>query len=477
MSTETVLLSRKLERLRKQYKNNSDNMDVIRKNYERTVSRELEELRNDIQEKVTSHNEMLSAQYHKEFETYRERMDKQLKLEVEKINDEYAKLKNENDDMRIEMNRIEKELSEELHDMSRRITEKENLKEEEARRRMEKVYDVFGDFSRKYPHEFFEPNSADALLMQMEQSKVDFRLGFYEACMANSSSMEFQIAAAEDRIKKSFDQWKRYFYQLEAYTIHVKEFIESEQFRIVQNDFFEKELFCKVTDGRESDTFDFWCNEEYSWIILEIEKYQQVTQRICQCKGESKEEKIVDFLKNQRKYENAMTFEELADMVHNVTDIHRKTCDLAHHIHTNFTSSFMRGAVISLKLIKYLSDTRGCEILKKGFKDGDIRNEYFIFAKEAGKNINISIFPICTDNVVVINYIGIFIEHTGNGTAENLKATQDSLVNQIKEISGDVQIILQSNKSFDDMQKAFDSMKDTAAQKRRKEISAMRRTR
>ena len=138
MSTETVLLSRKLERLRKQYKNNSDNMDVIRKNYERTVSRELEELRNDIQEKVTSHNEMLSAQYHKEFETYRERMDKQLKLEVEKINDEYAKLKNENDDMRIEMNRIEKELSEELHDMSRRITEKENLKEEEARRRMEK---------------------------------------------------------------------------------------------------------------------------------------------------------------------------------------------------------------------------------------------------------------------------------------------------------------------------------------------------
>ena len=52
MSAQTVLLSRKLERLRMQYKNNSENMESIRKNYENTINTELEEMRADIHEKI-----------------------------------------------------------------------------------------------------------------------------------------------------------------------------------------------------------------------------------------------------------------------------------------------------------------------------------------------------------------------------------------------------------------------------------------
>lgn len=473
MSAQTVLLSRKLERLRMQYKNNSENMESIRKNYENTINTELEEMRADIHEKIISHNEALDLEYEKEFERYTKQMNKHLNTEVEKINTDYAKLKRENDDMRIEMDRIEKEIFKELHNTEHRIVQKENFKRQEAEERMEKVYDIFCEFSKSYPHEFFEPNAADALLMQMEQTKVDFRLGFYEACMANSSSLEFQIASIEDRIKKSFEQWKRYFFQLESYVIQIKEFIDSEKFRIIQSDFFEKELFFK--SEKASDTFDFWCGGEYSDLLLQIEKYEEFTERLCKCKGDSREEKIVDFLKNQRKYGNICGFEELADMIRSITEIHKRMCSLMQYIHTNFISSYMRAVVISSDIVRELADARGCEIIKKGFKDSDIRKEYNIYAREAGKNISISIFPVCPDKTVIINSIGIYVEYTGNGTAENLMATAENLVAQIKSASHGVGVVIESNRSFDNIEKALQSIKDTAIEKRIKEISAKRR--
>ncbi len=467
-----VILEQKLDRLKKQYKNNITNMEHMRKSYEDSVNRELVQMQKEMLEKISSHEDALKAEYDKEFKDYTDRMQRQLHSQIENINGEYASLKSENDKMRSEIEKLESQIISEIAVINKKVDDNKNLKESQARIRMEKVYDDFHNFSVRYPHEFFEPNASDALLMQMEQTKIDFRMGFYEACMANSSVMEFQIAVFEERIKKDFELWSRYFNQLESYTRNVNEFILSCDFRIIQCEYFEKELY--ASSEKETDTFDFWSENRYSDILSEIDMYKKIIDAVSDSKGETSEEKIVNFLKRTDS-ERSVSLEELISKTQRLTQIHKNVCDLLVHIHTSFISSYKRAVIISKKIINMLLTERGAQVTEKGFKDSDIRNEYYIIAREAGRQMKISVFPVSPDNVSVVNSIGVYIEHIGSGTTENLRATEESLINSIKSVADDIYISYESNNTFADCEQAIQTIKNVANEKRRKELLQRKR--
>ena len=158
---------------------------------------------------------------------------------------------------------------------------------------MREELDEFQKFTEKYPHESFEPGAADALLMQMESVKADFRAGFYESCMALSSGTGFQIALMDERMKKNMEQWVRYYSQLESYTSLVVDFIKSDEFCRIKTESFEKELF-KASE-READTFDFWCENRFSPAAEKAEEFAEFTGKISESDGKTREKKITSF--------------------------------------------------------------------------------------------------------------------------------------------------------------------------------------
>ncbi len=476
MSVETVMLNKKLEKLRRQYESNIQNMDYIRSEYESSVNKKLEETQQDLINTVREHDTQLRTEYEKEFKSFSDRINNQLNEKIEEMNADYMKLKRENDDMRLQMLEIETELSSQLHNINKKITDKDTIQKNEAQKRMEKAYNQFHEFSVKYPHEFFEPNAANALLMQMEATKVDFNSGFYEACMANSSNIEFQLVMFEERIKKSLEQWSRYFNQLQSYTRQVSEFVTSDDFRMIKNDYFEKELL--VFSERITDTLDFWSFNEYHEMTEEISSLQDFLDAVFRCEGNTKNEKIVNFLKKQRKNGINISFEELSEKTDHITEIHKNACNMRIYIHSGFTASFVRASVIARKLIHILRDERNGFISKNEFKDNDIRNEFLINSEEADKKISVVIFPVSPDKIYVLNCIGVYVEHVGSGTPENLKATEENIRLSVMNIAGDVPIIFESNCGKDiGPENAINIIKSKAIEKRKKELSMKRAVR
>ncbi len=477
MSAQTVLLNRKLEKMRAQYRDNVVSMESMRSDYEKSLSERLSAMQQEMKEKLSEHDEQLRTELENELEKYSADLSAELNRRIDEINSEYARLKAENDEMRAQMKKTEKELSDELAGMSGRLSSREENMKREAQCRMEKVYDEFQKFSDRYPHESFEPNAADALLMQMESVKVDFSSGFYEACMASSSGIGFQIAMIEDRVRKSMEQWVRYFDQLESYTGLVNEFIASDDFTVIKNERFEKALLQE--SSREADTFDFWSDGQYSAALEDVHRHAEFTAQIRNSGGKTREEKITSFLKNQKKNGTVITFEELAARIDEVTELHKKICTMRVNIHTGFTASFERAADLSKKIISLIEGDRCGEIISKGFRDSDIRKEYVIEASEPGRKITVEIFPVCPDRMTVVNSIGIYFEHNGSGTVENLKKTEENFLNALKRISGDAAVISESNCSadFSAPEKAMENIKNRANEKRRKELSLRRRVR
>lgn len=477
MSAQTVLLNRKLEKMRSQYRDNVAAMDAMRNDFEKNLSDRLSEMQQEMKEKLSEHDESLRTEFENELEKYSSALNRELNQKIDEINAEYAKLKADNDEMRALMKKTEKELNDELSGMTERLGSREENMKKEAQRRMENVYDEFQRFSDRYPHEFFEPAAADALLMQMESVKTDFSSGFYESCMASSSGIGFQIALIEDRMKKSMEQWMRYFDQLESYTMLVSDFISSDEFSTVKSERFEKPL--EKASEREADTFDFWSYGRYTPAAEEVRKHAEFTEMINSSAGKTREEKISSFLKNERKKGSRITFEDLQKKIDEVTALHRDICTMRVNIHTGFVSSFERAADISRKITAWLSGERCGEIISKGFRDSDIRNEYIIKAREAGKNITVEIFPVCPDRMTVVNAVGVYFEHNGSGTVENLKSTEENFLNGLRAFTGSAAVFSESNCSgeFTDSAKAMENVKNRANEKRRKELSIRRTVR
>ncbi len=477
MSTETVMINRKIEKMRAQYQSNLISMDNMRTEYEASVNRQLNDMRDDINKKISENNEKTYSQFEHELNQYTEQMNIQLNEKIEEISSSYSQLKKENDDMRQQMIRLENELSKNLHDISFKLDNSQTHRSNEASRRMEHAYDNFSLFSASYPHEFFEPNAADALLMQMESTKIDFRSGFFEACMAESSNIEFQISMLEDRIKKDLEQWIRYFNQLEAYVMQIKHFINSQEFSTIKNERFEKKM--SESSEKITDTFDYWSSDKYSSIKNNITDIEEFINSIYNCSGSSKREKIITFLKSRKSRESRISFEHLSDKIQELSLMYKNACNLMVYIHSGFTASYMRAAVISPEIIKFLSEDRSGYIVKKGFKDNDIRNEYSIISKEPGKNICVTIYPVSPEKINVINSIGIYIEHIGSGTIENLKATENGIVSSISSKFKNTIIISDSNcdadvRSYDN---AIKSIKEKIIEKRKRELSLRRMVR
>lgn len=473
MSTETLVLNRKLDMLRAKYLANMRLMENIKKDHEQQVNEELEKLRQDIRTKVSEHDDALKNEYQSAYENYTQKVDLMLDKSIESLNQEYMKLRTENENMLSEMEAVETEISDSLNDLKTDLAEKETLKKNEASVRLEKAYNSFDELTHLYPHDFFEPNAANALLMQLESAKVDFHAGFYEACMANASNIEFQISRMKDRISNDLNIWKRLYQKLENYEIILSEMIHSKEFSLIQNESFEKELFEKAE--KESDTFDFWCEGKYSELSSQTEKYDSVISELHNSEGRSAEEKLSNYLKSERKKGNMITVEKLARDTEMISHLNSEACRLMSYIHTGFEASVTRALKTAPSIISCLKN-RGSDILKSGFKDKDIRKEFLIFAEETSKEIYISVFPVSPDKKTVVNSIGIFIRHTGNGTPENLKASEDSILNQIKEISDGIPVLSESSISekFSDTEHVLEEIQIKAIEKRKKELSSKR---
>lgn len=475
MSAQTVILNRKLENMREQFKKNLTAMDEIRSEYEKSLNERLSEMQREMKEKLADHDASLRNEFETELEKYTTALNGELEKKIDEISSEYAKLKAENDEMQVLMKQTEKELAGEISGLSGKLEKRgENMKSE-ARRRMEKVYDEFQKFTEKYPHESFEPGAADALLMQMESVKADFRAGFYESCMALSSGTGFQIALMDERMKKNMEQWVRYYSQLESYTSLVNDFIASDEFRKIKTENFDKELF-KDSD-READTFDFWCENRFSPAAEKAEGFAEFTKKISECTGKTREEKITSFLKSERRNGKSVSFEELSEKLDALTVLHKDICQVRLYIHTGFAASFERAAELSKKMINYIQTERCGNIISKGFRDNDIRKEYIIKASEPGKNITVCIFPVCPDRITVINAVGVYFEHTGSGTPENLKTTEKNFLSGLHSVTGTLPVLSESScdTKFVDPSSAIDTLKNRADEQRRKEISLNKR--
>ncbi len=476
MGTETLILNRKLDMLRAKYLTNMRLMENIKNDHEQKVNAELEKMRQDIRTQVSEHDEALKNEYQTAYENYTQNVDRMLDNGIETLNQEYMKLKSENEKMLSEMEAVETEISDSLNDLKSDLAEKETLKKNEASSRLEKAYNSFDELTRCYPHDFFEPNAANALLMQLESAKVDFNAGFYEACMANASNIEFQTARMKDRINNDLNIWKRLYQKLENYEIILSEMIGSKEFSIIQNDSFEKELYAEAE--KESDTFDFWSEGKYSELSDKIRKYDNMIRAVHSSEGNSSDEKLSNYLRNERKKGNLITVEKLAHDTENISHMNSEACRLMSYIHTGFEASVTRALKTAPAIISYLKD-RGADIIKSGFKDKDIRKEYIIFAEETSKEIYISVFPVSPDKKTVVNTIGIYIRHTGNGTPETLKASENSVLSGIREISEGVTIISESSSSENssDTEHILGEIQIKAAEKRKKELSSRRMVR
>ena len=107
MSAKTVLLNRKLENLRTQYQNNIKSMDEMRSEYEKSLTDRLAAMQNEMQNKLSEHDEVLRTEYEKYLEEYSAALNKELNKKIDDISAGYAKLKEENDLMYARMKEIE----------------------------------------------------------------------------------------------------------------------------------------------------------------------------------------------------------------------------------------------------------------------------------------------------------------------------------------------------------------------------------
>ncbi len=476
MGTETLMLNRKLDLLRAKYQTNMRLMQNIKDDHEQRVREELDKLRRDIRTQVSEHDEALKNEYSSAYEAYTENVDRILDSGIETLNNDYMKLKSENEKMLSEMEEVETEISDSLKALKADNAENEELKKSEASSRLEKAYNLFDELTQNYPHDVFEPNAANALLMQLESAKVDFHAGFYEACMANASNIEFQISRMKDRINNELNIRKRLFQKLENYEIVLSDMINSKEFSVIRNERFEKELY--VQAEKESDTFDFWSYGKYSELSSQIKKYDELIAELHNSKGNTSEEKISDYLKTERKKGNAITVEKLIRDTETISHLNSEACKMMSYIHTGFEASVTRALDTAPAIVSYLKE-RGADIVNKGFKDNDIRKEYLISAEETSKEIFISIFPVSPDNTTVVNSVGIFIRHTGNGTAENLKAAENMIINEIKNVSEGTNVVFESSNSENtaDTGQIMREIQLKAIEKRKKELSSKRMVR
>ena len=100
-------------------------------------------------------------------------------------------------------------------------------------------------------------------------------------------------------------------------------------------------------------------------------------------------------------------------------------------------------------------------------------------AAEPGKKITVCIFPVCPDRITVINAVGVYFEHTGSGTPENLKETEKNFLKGLHSITGNLAVLSESNceTKFADPSAAMDTLKNRANEQRRKELSLRRKVR
>ncbi|MDO5560786.1 MAG: hypothetical protein Q4F95_14495 [Oscillospiraceae bacterium] len=476
MQEQTVNLNNKLRTLRSEYERNAAQMNRMRGAYEQKVNNRLESLREELGRIILEDEQKNRSSYEDEFRIYTQKVEAQLKESIAGSNIQYKKLVEENEKLRSEFEQLEKMLAARVSSIDEKMARGENTRKEEASKRMEQTYNCFAKFSASYPHEFFMPHIADALLMRMESSKSDFKRGFYEACMADSSEMMFNIAVLEDELNKKLEEYKRYFSQLEAGVLTLNEFLSSVQFRTIRNEYFEKELFENVS--KQTDTLDFWSYGKYSEICEQAKEISVFVDKINSSPGADKTEKIRNVLKNA-KSEEGMSLESIEERIRTITSAHKTACNVMTYIHTSFTASYMRLIQTGRSIIKQLSSIRNCAIQFKGFENSDIRNDYIIEATEPGKEITVHIFAVSPDRITVENCIGMYIRHVGSGTRENLSDTETLIKKQIMEAAPGVPLFFESNCSMaqSETQKVFDAMRTQANEKRKKEISAAERMR
>ncbi|MBP0976772.1 MAG: hypothetical protein J6P89_01175, partial [Oscillospiraceae bacterium] len=141
MSAQTVLLNRKLENMREQFRKNLTAMDEIRSDYERSLNERLSEMQQEMKEKLADHDASLRTEFETELEKYTKTLNEELGKKIDEISSEYARLKSENDEMQALMKKTENELAGEISGLSGKLEKREESMKNEARRRMEKVYD------------------------------------------------------------------------------------------------------------------------------------------------------------------------------------------------------------------------------------------------------------------------------------------------------------------------------------------------
>ena len=114
MSAQTVVLNRKLENMREQFKKNLTAMDEIRSEYERSLNERLSEMQEEMKEKLADHDASLRGEFETELEKYTKTLNEELGKKIDEISSEYAKLKAENDEMQALMKKTENELAGEI---------------------------------------------------------------------------------------------------------------------------------------------------------------------------------------------------------------------------------------------------------------------------------------------------------------------------------------------------------------------------
>ena len=68
MSAQTVVLNRKLENMREQFKKNLTAMDEIRSDYEKSLNARLSEMQEEMKEKLADHDASLRGEFETELE-------------------------------------------------------------------------------------------------------------------------------------------------------------------------------------------------------------------------------------------------------------------------------------------------------------------------------------------------------------------------------------------------------------------------
>ena len=83
MSAQTVLLNRKLENMREQFKKNLTAMDEIRSDYEKSLNERLSEMQEEMKEKLADHDASLRGEFETELEKYTRTLNEELGKKID----------------------------------------------------------------------------------------------------------------------------------------------------------------------------------------------------------------------------------------------------------------------------------------------------------------------------------------------------------------------------------------------------------